>query len=334
MASEDDVSPELLHRLQRSCSIKRSNSTPECTCDVVCDGSCRRPRLDNDVSGSDDEDDDLATSDDDGVDVDAPRTDVNDECKPSIDDDDECKPPPTSTPLPPLHAAPAFVPSPPSPVKPRSRSHPPQIIEYLWHGEALGLEICRSKMRHSGAPYSQPRITLRWKQGPIGMTFGIEKATRQVYIKRVQREYGNIHAGFLLVFANGAVVSERNFDVIMQDLKRNHDLGREQTLEFVPPPSPPMARLLSTESPLARIGVTHHYELMLVGETRALYLTLPEIQQLLQTSPRPTRLSFCFNPAAHDVMVATHQRAPEKAGPIAFDNRAIAAAAFAAVICL
>ena len=283
----------------------------------------------------------VATGDDDGVDVDAPRTD-DDEGKPPNDDDDECKPPPastpllppTSTPLPPLQATPAFVPSPPSPVKPRSRSHPPQIIEYLWRGEALGLEICRSKMRHSGAPYSQPRITLRWKQGPIGITFGIEKATRQVYIKRVQREYGNIHPGFLLVFANGAVVSERNFDVIMQDLKRNHDLGREQTLEFVAPPPPPMARLLSAESPLARIGVTHHYELMLVGETRALYLTLPEIQQLLQTAPRPTRLSFCFNPAAHDVMVAQRQRAPEKTGPFAMDNRAVAAAAIAAVICL
>ncbi|OQR91575.1 hypothetical protein ACHHYP_04560 [Achlya hypogyna] len=352
MASEDDVTPELLQRLQRSCSIRRSNSTPECTCDVVCDGSCigrqQEAREDNDVGDSsdeedgdtasgDEEDDDATAGDEQKKSLNAATTNAEDAGDQGIDVDDlpkefECKRP-VAAPLPSLQAAPT-VPSPAEIPKQRSRSHPPALIEYLWHGEPLGLEICRSRSKYGSSPFNQPRYVLRWKHGPIGITFGIEKATRQVYIKRVNRDVGNVHPGFLLVFANGVVVSERNFDAVMTDLKRNHDAGREQTLEFIPPPPPPMARLLTGDGPLARVGVNAYYELMLVGDTRALYLSLPEIQHALQTAPRPTRLTFCFNPAAHDVLAA--QMAPRKADKagVQFDNKVVAAAALAAVICL
>ncbi|OQS06717.1 hypothetical protein THRCLA_01262 [Thraustotheca clavata] len=312
MDTEDQQTTELLQRLQRSCSIRRSNSTPTCTCDVVCDGSCRQGNNntendENDVSGDNEEDEYPE-----GIDVDAPR-----EAQPepeNIEKIVEEKLPSTE---------PSAIP-PPS----RPRRGPPAIIEYMWHGGSLGLEICRSKTKQV---FNQTRIPLKWKHGPIGITFSVEKATRQVYVKRVQRDIGNIYPGFVLVLANGVVVTERNFDEVIQELKRNHELGREQILEFVPPPPPPMARVVSSSSPLYQLGVSVHYELMLIGDTRTLYLTLPEIQHCLQTSPRPCKLTFCYNPAAYEHMMV--QRKPEGRPPV-FDHKVVAAAAIAAVICL
>jgi hypothetical protein len=168
-------------------------------------------------------------------------------------------------------------------------------IDYIWCGESLGLDIQRYKRI-----YSSP-LVLVWKEGSVGLTFGIEQATRQVVVKRTTRTEHNVLPGDILTSANGEAVSERNFDETMRNLKAGHEAGVPQILTFVPPPAPPIVKSVVRGGVLDKAGVNSSYELISVNGVQTRYLKLDEIAALMRQSVKPCELSFCLSSQAQEL---------------------------------
>ncbi|OQS06511.1 hypothetical protein THRCLA_20357 [Thraustotheca clavata] len=171
----------------------------------------------------------------------------------------------------------------------------PTHIEYNWCGEPLGLELQRPKLKEL-----RP-IMILWREGSVGITFGIEQATRKVVVKRTSRKEQDVAPGYILLNVNGQPVWERNFDMAMRDLKIGHEAGRTQALEFIPPPPPPLVKAVPANGVLERAGVTPFFELKSINGVQTRYLSLEQISTLMRQTIKPCQVCFTLSSEAQDL---------------------------------
>ncbi|KAF0687124.1 Aste57867_21095 [Aphanomyces stellatus] len=171
----------------------------------------------------------------------------------------------------------------------------PNLIDVNWMGESLGLELQRFRTKDSAS------IDIVWKDGTVGLTFGIEQATRQVVVKRTTRRETDVGAGFILLAANGRRVLETNFDATMRELKVGHDAGRAQLLQFLPPPAAPIVKTVDAHSVLGRAGIDDTYALQAINGMQTRYLTLEQISTTLRDAVKPCMLTFVLSAEAAEM---------------------------------
>ncbi|KAG9410655.1 hypothetical protein AC1031_018676 [Aphanomyces cochlioides] len=168
-------------------------------------------------------------------------------------------------------------------------------IDVNWMGEPLGLELQRFKTRDAST------VDIVWREGSVGLTFGIEQATRQVVVKRSSRNERDVSPGYILFAANGQQVVESNFDSTMQTLKAGHDAGRSQLLQFKPPPASPIVKAVDPRSVLGRAGVDHSYELKAINGIQTRYLSLEQISIMMRNAVKPCVLHFALSDDAEEL---------------------------------
>ncbi|CAK4679401.1 hypothetical protein LEN26_007531 [Aphanomyces euteiches] len=168
-------------------------------------------------------------------------------------------------------------------------------IEVNWMGEPLGLELQRFKARDAST------VDIVWREGSVGLTFGIEQATRQVVVKRSSRNERDVSPGYILFAANGQPVMESNFDATMQVLKAGHDAGRSQLLQFKPPPASPLVKAVDPRSVLGHAGVDHSYELKTINGIQTRYLSLEQISITMRNAVKPCVLHFALSDDAEEL---------------------------------
>ncbi|OQR82662.1 hypothetical protein ACHHYP_15679 [Achlya hypogyna] len=198
----------------------------------------------------------------------------------------------------------------------------PTYIEYNWCGEPLGLELQRPRLKEL-----KP-VTILWREGSVGITFGIEQATRKVVVKRTSRKEHDVAPGYILLTVNGQQVWERNFDFAMRELKVGHEAGRTQVLEFLAPPPPPLVKSVPPHGALERAGVTSFFELKSINGVQTRYLSLEQISTLMRQSVKPCVISFALNAEAQEL---AQTKAAIASGRVQTGASLAVAAVFAAV---
>ncbi|KAF0692326.1 Aste57867_16583 [Aphanomyces stellatus] len=161
----------------------------------------------------------------------------------------------------------------------------PAIIEYIWCGESVGLELARP------ASASTP-IVYAWASGPIGITFATDYFSKQVIAKRIPKPIASLSAGCILHSVNGTPVKMDNYNEMMVVLQSGQAAGVTQTLEFLPRPSPVSVKSIPPGGVLEQAGVSTDYELVSINNINVVYLTMDQIGRMLVESSKPCHLIF------------------------------------------
>ena len=155
------------------------------------------------------------------------------------------------------------------------------MVRYEWNGESIGLELMRLKTPNV-------RKVIHWTEQSLGITFGIESASRKVIVTRTDRD--DIREGYVLVSAMGQQVTEDNFDEMMATLKRCNSVSRGIPFEFSAPPAPVLVK--STGNVLRKFGVDSSFELCSVDDHSVRYLSLEELHDVIKKASRPCLMIF------------------------------------------
>ncbi|KDO34427.1 hypothetical protein SPRG_01562 [Saprolegnia parasitica CBS 223.65] len=198
----------------------------------------------------------------------------------------------------------------------------PTHVEYNWCGEPLGLELQRPRLKELNP------IMILWREGSVGITFGIEQATRKVVVKRTSRKEHDVAPGYILLSVNGQSVWERNFDFAMRELKIGHEAGRTQSLEFIAPPPPPLVKAVPANGVLERAGVNSFFELKSINGIQTRYLSLEQISTLMRQTIKPCVICFALSPEAQEL---ANTKAAITTGRVQTGASLAVAAVFAAV---
>ncbi|CAK4077388.1 unnamed protein product [Aphanomyces euteiches] len=162
----------------------------------------------------------------------------------------------------------------------------PAIIEYIWCGENVGLELVRPVLSDA-----KP-ISHVWKEGELGIIFAIDFFAKKVYVRRVTKQIDSIKTKYLLHTVNSIPVTAENYQEMMVVLKSGRDAGQPQTLEFLPRPQPVMVKSIPPAGELEKAGVTTDYELAMINNINVDNLSMDQIGRMLQDSNKPCHMTF------------------------------------------
>ncbi|OQS06278.1 hypothetical protein THRCLA_01685 [Thraustotheca clavata] len=179
---------------------------------------------------------------------------------------------------------------------------PEHIIQYIWCGEHLGLELARDDP-------TSALIRYEWKSGPIGLVLGIEYFSKQVIVKRVIDKTLPVRSGSVLRRINNVPVTADNYNQLTTLMHAGHKAATLQLLDFAPCPAPVMVRCVDLGGSLEHAGVTDAYELYSINNIHTVYLSMDRIGAMLKEPSKPCYLTFALvkqpssNPAGMDVLV-------------------------------
>ncbi|RHY68084.1 hypothetical protein DYB34_008735 [Aphanomyces astaci] len=177
----------------------------------------------------------------------------------------------------------------------------PAIIEYIWCGESVGLQLARP------TPSDAKTVQHTWSNGDdADITLATEFYSKKVVARRVSKRItSGVRAKFVLQSINGVDVKMDNFNEMMVVLKTGHAAGIPQVLAFHPNPPPVMVKNVPEDGALDRAGVTTEYELMTINHINVGYLTIDQIGRMLLDSAKPCHLTFGWT-ALHDDDLHVH----------------------------
>ncbi|KDO30759.1 hypothetical protein SPRG_04660 [Saprolegnia parasitica CBS 223.65] len=179
---------------------------------------------------------------------------------------------------------------------------PEHIIQYIWCGESLGLELHRDEA-------TTPIVRHEWRQGPMGLILGLEYFSKQVIVKRVVDKSLPVKSGCVLLRVNGATVTPENHNELTMLMHNGHQSGATQVLEFAQCPKPVMVRSIHPGGSLEQAGVSDAYELHSINNIHTVYLSMARIESMLKEPTKPCYLTFALakqpatHPGAMDVLV-------------------------------
>lgn len=160
------------------------------------------------------------------------------------------------------------------------------VVQYDWDGETIGLELMRRKHKND-----QANVVYWGQSNPLGVTFGVEEASRRIIVTRTTRH--DVSVGDLVFTARGVTLTEDNLGEQMVALKIAHSqLQPGQQIPFVFAPAPPPVFVKSCAGKLNRAGVDSSFELRYVDQKHVRYLTLGQLDELIHLAPKPCPMLF------------------------------------------
>ncbi|OQR86779.1 hypothetical protein ACHHYP_09939 [Achlya hypogyna] len=164
---------------------------------------------------------------------------------------------------------------------------PEHIIQYIWCGEPLGLELHRDEA-------TPPIVRYEWAAGPMGLVLGLEYFSKQVIVKRVVDKSLPVRSGCVLLRVNGTAVTPENHHELTMLMHHGHTAGAPQVLEFAPCPRPVMVRGVDAGGSLEQAGVSDAYELYSINNIHTVYLSMERIAAMLKEPSKPCYLTFAL----------------------------------------